>query len=84
MKGLSTIFAIIVLVLWLGSVLYITAPAAPSSVPIKLPSPPMGGIPSAFIGVLLFLLSIIVIVIWVALTPEEAEEKKKPEVKEQK
>jgi hypothetical protein len=82
MKGVSVIFAIVVLVLWLGSATYI---AAPSSVLSKLPSPPMGGVPSAFLGVLLFLFSIIVIVIWAGLTPDTPpeEEGKKPEIKEQ-
>ena len=81
MKGVSTIFAIIVLVLWLASATYI---AAPSSV-VKLPSPPMGNIPPAFLGVLLFLLSIVIIVIWADLTPEDSESKenKATEVKKQ-
>jgi hypothetical protein len=65
MKISSSIFAIIVLVLWLGSLTYI---AAPSSIASKLPSLPMGSVPSAFLGVLLFLLGIIVIVIWAGLT----------------
>ena len=81
MKGLSVIFAIIVLVLWLGSLTYI---AAPASVTSKLPSPPLGGVPSAFLGVLLFLFSIIVIVIWAGLSPEASgdEEGKNPGLKQ--
>ena len=72
MKGVSQIFAIIVVVLWLGSATYI---AAPASVLKMLPSPPMGGIPPAFLGVLLFLLGIVVIVVWAGMTPEYSEEK---------
>lgn len=70
MQRVSAIFAIIVLVLWFGSATYI---AAPPSVLKMLPSPPMGGVPPAFLGVLLFLFSIIVIVIWAGLTPEKSE-----------
>ncbi len=72
MKGVSTIFAIIVLVLWLGSATYI---AAPASVLKMLPSPPMGSVPPAFLGVLLFLLGIVLIVVWAGLTPEDSESK---------
>jgi len=69
MKPVSTIIAIIVLVLWLGSATYI---AAPASVIQMLPTPPMGGIPPAFLGVLLFLLSIVLITFWAGLTPEKS------------
>jgi surface polysaccharide O-acyltransferase-like enzyme len=72
MKGVSQIFAIIVVILWLASATYI---AAPASVLQLLPSPPMGGVPPAFLGVLLFLFGIIIIVIWAGLTPEGAVEK---------
>ena len=70
MKPLSVIFAIVTLVLWLGSATYI---AAPDSVKSMLPSPPMGNLPSAFLGVLIFLLSIIVIAIWAVVTKDAPE-----------
>jgi len=81
MKGLSTVFGIIVAVLWLGSATYI---AAPASVTKLLPSPPMGSVPSAFLGVLLFLLSIVVITFWAGLTTENPsqEESKSSEIKQ--
>jgi len=75
MKPISVVFAIIVLVLWLGSATYI---AAPDNVKSMLPSPPMGNIPTSFLGVLLFLLSIVVIVLWVGLVPDSTDEKKVP------
>ncbi|MDA4112136.1 MAG: hypothetical protein OK439_06320 [Thaumarchaeota archaeon] len=75
MKPLSVIFGIITLVLWLGSATYI---AAPDSVTSKLPSPPMGNIPSAFLGVLLFLLSIVVIAVWAVVTKDTPEPQKVP------
>ena len=75
MKSLSVVLALITLVLWLGSVTYI---AAPDTVTSKLPSPPMGNIPSAFLGVLLFLLSIIVIVVWAVVTQDNPPAQKVP------
>ena len=73
MKALSAILAIIVLVLWLASATYI---AAPANVISLLPSVPMGNVPPAFLGVLLFLVSIIVIVFWAGMSPEETSEEK--------
>jgi hypothetical protein len=75
MKPLSIVFALITLVLWLGSATYI---AAPSNVTNLLPSPPMGNIPTAFLGVLLFLLSIIVIAVWAVVTKDTPEPQKVP------
>jgi hypothetical protein len=75
MKPASSIFALIVIVLWLGSVTYI---AAPQQIISKLPTPPMGGVPSAFLGVLLFLFGIIVIVLWAGLVPESSGTAKVP------
>ena len=81
MKGLSVILGIIVLVLWLGSATYI---AAPASVLSKLPSPPMGNVPPAFLGVLLFLISIVFIVLWAGWSTEKSvpDENKTPEIKQ--
>jgi len=81
MKTLSAILALVVLVLWLGSATYI---AAPSSVTDKLPSPPMGSVPPAFLGVLLFLLSIVIITFWAGMGPEKStsDENKNEEIKQ--
>jgi len=80
MKGVSALIAIIVLVLWLASATYIAAPASISNL---LPSA-HSSVPSAFIGVLLFLVSILLIVVWAMMTPEKAvsEEGKSSEVKQ--
>jgi hypothetical protein len=80
MKDQSFIFAIVVLVLWLGTLTYI---AAPQSIIQKLPTPPMGAVPSAFLGVLLFLLSIVVITFWGAMSSDNPviEEVKASEIK---
>jgi hypothetical protein len=80
-KGLSVILAIIVMVLWLGSATYI---AAPANVLSKLPTPPMGNVPPAFLGVLLFLFSIVFIVLWAGWTPEKSvpDENKTAEIKQ--
>ena len=75
MKPLSVVFALITLVLWLGSATYI---AAPDSVTKMLPSPPMGNIPSAFLGVVLFLLSTIVIAVWAVVTKDTPPPQKVP------
>jgi hypothetical protein len=75
MKPLSVVFALITLVLWLGSATYI---AAPETVTKMLPSPPMGNIPSAFLGVLLFLLSIIVITVWAVVSKDTPPAQKVP------
>lgn len=79
MKGVSFIVAIVVLVLWLGSATYI---AAPSSIVQKLPT--MGSVPSGFLGVLLFLLSIVVITLWAGMSSEDADAEKTttPAIKE--
>jgi len=80
MKAVSTVFALIVLVLWLGSLAYITLPAAPAQIRSMLPplpSPPMGNIPTAFLGVLMFLLSIIVIAFWAGLGPDSSSDGEK-------
>lgn len=78
MKGVSVLLAIIVLILWIASATYI---AAPASVASMLPST-NSSVPSAFIGVLLFLVSALVIVVWATLTQEGATQQqgKAPEV----
>lgn len=80
MKGIDALFAIIILIVWLASATYI---AAPASVTSMLPST-HGSVPSAFIGVLIFLVSILVIVVWATMTPEkpQEEEGKPTEVKQ--
>ena len=73
MKALSVVIGIVVVVLWIVSLTYI---AAPSSVQSSLPQPPMGNIPHAFLGVVAFLLSMILLVIWAAATPDKSAESK--------
>jgi hypothetical protein len=77
MKPLSAILALIVLVLWVGSLVYITAPLAPAQIQSMIPTPPTGNIPAPFLGVLLFLLSIVVIAFWAGLAPDSATDGKK-------
>jgi hypothetical protein len=42
-----------------------------------IPTPPTGNIPAPFLGVLLFLLSIVVIAFWAGLAPDSATDGKK-------
>jgi hypothetical protein len=70
MKAVSIIIGIVVLLLWFVSASYI---AAPTSVQKMLPQPPMGSVPHAFLGVLIFLLSMVLIVIWAAFTKDAPE-----------
>ncbi len=63
MKGIGALFAVIVLLLWLASATYIAAPGV-------LPAPPMGGIPTAFLGVILFIVGILLVVVWADMAPE--------------
>jgi hypothetical protein len=81
MKGLSVIVALVVLVLWAVGFTYIVAPISSS---ISIPIPPIGNVPPAFLGVLLFLLGIVFIVLWAGWTPESAnpEEGKAAEIKQ--
>ncbi len=83
MKGLSVIVALVVLVLWVVGFTYIAAPAAPIG-NVSIPTPPIGNVPPAFLGVLLFLLGIVFIVLWAGWTPESAtpDEGKAAEIKE--
>ena len=80
MKGLSVILPLVVLVLWLVGFAYIAAPVSGMSIP----TPPMGNVPPAFLGVLLFLLGIVFIVLWAGWTPEAAtpDEGKAAEIKQ--
>jgi membrane protein implicated in regulation of membrane protease activity len=73
LKALSAIIGLVVFILWLISATLI---AAPPSVINTLPLPPMGGVPPAFLGVLLFLISIVLITFWAGMGPDNPEPEK--------
>jgi len=100
MKGLSAIVVLVVIILWIVGFAYIAGPVlattnvttvtSPTTTTetmtagIILPTPPMGSVPPAFLGVLLFLLGIVFVVLWAGWSPENAtpEESKPSPIKE--
>jgi hypothetical protein len=71
MRAVSVIIGIIVILLWLLSATYI---AAPASVLNLFPTLPLGAVPVRFLGVVFFLLSLVLIFLWAAITKDAPEE----------
>ena len=84
MKVASVVIGLIVAVLWLGSLVYITAPAAPAQIRSMIPTPPTGNIPTAFLGVLMFLVSILLIAFWAGLSTDSGSAGEKVQTAAQK